>query len=353
MNITGARSYKSTEGFANGMAILLVLIVAAVVTLLATHLDYFLYTSSVRDLVSLHTQESVRAFDMDQLLSSHAFHISRAAFWLSLCTSLLMVALLFIWVYRSRENLEAFGMQGLIFTSPLAVLSFVIPLANLILPPLVIAEIWRASEPARAGVEHRGKMRPVLLITLWWLSTLTAIGSGLYFQWRPRPGFGIGYLKFYFQWPLITGVLNIVWIALTTSVVHKVSSMQAERHSGVSVTDHPVYSSGALHPTLLNLVILVILVSLPLLMYTAKTYIAMGSYLEGRGVPLVFLTYWVYGGIHRELQAFRPVVLGLDIVFLYLVSSLIGSAVSSLRYLLKKGDTPVRASLHNGNGGTR
>ncbi|MGW0664831.1 DUF4328 domain-containing protein [Streptodolium elevatio] len=72
-----------------------------------------------------------------------------------------------IWLHRARKNIELFGPppHGKLGAG-WAIGGWFVPLANLVLPKLVVDDVWRGSEPTGSPAEQRsGKT----LILAWWL----------------------------------------------------------------------------------------------------------------------------------------------------------------------------------------
>jgi hypothetical protein len=74
-----------------------------------------------------------------------------------------------IWLYRAHANLPALGATGLKFSPGWAVGWWFVPLANLIQPYRVVAEVWRESVP---GAREGGSVPP--LVAVWWGAFLIA-----------------------------------------------------------------------------------------------------------------------------------------------------------------------------------
>jgi hypothetical protein len=70
-----------------------------------------------------------------------------------------------MWVYRMNKNTHACGAADLSYTPGWAVGWFFIPLANLVMPCLVVQEIYRAS---RHPVQWK-QVSCSLLVTAWWI----------------------------------------------------------------------------------------------------------------------------------------------------------------------------------------
>jgi Domain of unknown function (DUF4328) len=77
-----------------------------------------------------------------------------------------------LWLYRVHRNMSARG--GLEFTPRSAVNAFLVPLANLVLPVRVMAELWRAREPPRLPGDGRGATAVSPVILWWWILFVAA-----------------------------------------------------------------------------------------------------------------------------------------------------------------------------------
>jgi hypothetical protein len=78
------------------------------------------------------------------------------------------------WLYRARRNLEAAPGPRLAWGPGWALLGWLIPVANLVIPPLVVAEVTRHSL-ARAG---RPGAAGVTLAWGWWVSLVGLVAVG-------------------------------------------------------------------------------------------------------------------------------------------------------------------------------
>ncbi len=71
------------------------------------------------------------------------------------------------WFYRAHRNLRALGNRHLYYTSFSAIWWWFIPIANWICPCLVMAEVWKGSDPKNARSSYTiGKLSP--LVMFWW-----------------------------------------------------------------------------------------------------------------------------------------------------------------------------------------
>ena len=94
-----------------------------------------------------------------------------------------------VWLYRSYENLRAFGhwQRNLHYSSGWAVGSFFVPFVNLVTPYRAVKELWQNSVPVedtRLGLGSVPSWFP-----LWWFFWLTSnFASNIYFRmsWNER-----------------------------------------------------------------------------------------------------------------------------------------------------------------------
>jgi len=78
-----------------------------------------------------------------------------------------------MWTHRASRNLPALGGRGLQYTPAWAVGWFFIPFANLVMPYLVAAEIWRESDPEQKHLDAQGGKATSPLVISWWLTYMT------------------------------------------------------------------------------------------------------------------------------------------------------------------------------------
>lgn len=93
------------------------------------------------------------------------------------------VAVLFIiWFYRAYKNLDPLGAPKPRHAVGWTIGAWFVPILDLILPKLMLNEIWRGSEPEAAG-EAEGTAPVPLLHHLWWavwvVGFLVAVGAGV------------------------------------------------------------------------------------------------------------------------------------------------------------------------------
>lgn len=116
--------------------------------------------------------ELEEADDRYQVSTNVTFGLGIANLILTIVGRILFV----VWVYRAHLNLAFLDVRGLRFTSGWAVGWFFVPFANLIMPCLVLQEIWRASDPAAPpGRPSWWKKAPgSLLVGFFWLALVIA-----------------------------------------------------------------------------------------------------------------------------------------------------------------------------------
>jgi uncharacterized protein DUF4328 len=78
-----------------------------------------------------------------------------------------------LWQYRAHANLRALGVSGLKYSPGWAVGWWFIPFANVVVPFLVMRELWKASDPEASSLDWIAR-RATALLGLWWASRLLA-----------------------------------------------------------------------------------------------------------------------------------------------------------------------------------
>jgi hypothetical protein len=78
-----------------------------------------------------------------------------------------------LWQYRAHANLRALGVSGLKYSPGWAVGWWFIPFANIVLPFLVMRELWKASDPEASSLDWMAR-RATPLLGLWWACRLLA-----------------------------------------------------------------------------------------------------------------------------------------------------------------------------------
>lgn len=100
------------------------------------------------------------------------------------------VGLFLAWFVRGYRNLEPLGVSGLRRSTNLAVVSWFVPLVNLVLPKEMMDDLWRASDPESLVHSDEWKKRSVpFRMHIWWICSLVAVVTLIATHWLvPSPG---------------------------------------------------------------------------------------------------------------------------------------------------------------------
>ena len=130
------------------------------------------------------------------------------------------------WEYRVHRNLEALGARGLKRKSRWAVIWYFVPFANLVMPYLVLREIWKGSNPyadLSNAFAWKNSSVPNWMLA-WWISWILSGAA-----W-----------KFWF----INYTLSIEGLALAILFVWKIDSRQLRKYLRLADTGAlPVYTA--------------------------------------------------------------------------------------------------------------
>lgn len=92
-------------------------------------------------------------------------------------TLIALAATVLTFLHRARQNVDAFGAVGLKWTPGWAVGGWFIPVANLVIPGMAVAETWKASEPGRS-TGGAWRENGAGLVWAWWSLWVLASLSG-------------------------------------------------------------------------------------------------------------------------------------------------------------------------------
>jgi hypothetical protein len=155
MSTSPKYEYRSAAGLATCAAILLVTraIISAVAAFSTAAQFPVLDEARAGHVISLAVAES---------------HDSRqrmfAAIYMSVALAEVIVYL--VWVYCANRNAHALGADKMQYSPAWSVGCFFIPLANLVMPFLMLRELWKASSPISRGRWQEAAVSPVL--GAWW-----------------------------------------------------------------------------------------------------------------------------------------------------------------------------------------
>ncbi len=132
-------------------------------------MDFVLFVGLATRLILVRSLMEHVSVDRNLLVASDGF--VRLTSLAMLPLSLTCVVIFCVWIYRAYKNLKAFRLGALEHSPGMAPGSFFIPVANLVLPYLIMKEIWRGSDPAYPPLEANPfeGARTTALLLPWWL----------------------------------------------------------------------------------------------------------------------------------------------------------------------------------------
>ncbi len=157
-------------------------------------------------------------------LADDARTIHQLTFWPA-------AVLFLIWLHQASSNAWNLRAKDLQF-SPIAALSFLVPLLNLVWPYFMIQEIWRASHPRATDDPLAWKNGPsAVSIRLWWAGFL-ATGAFLVFNhvMSANP-FNADEQCAGALFACGANVFMIATVALTIHIIRDIRARQDERHA--------------------------------------------------------------------------------------------------------------------------
>jgi len=150
------------------------------------------------------------------------------------------IVLFLMWLYRSHENLMAFGVakRDLQYSSGWAVGSFFVPFVSLVVPYRAVKELWRKSVPHLSGMFS--ELSPPAFFPLWWaLWLLSNIANQIYFRLTLRGELSPDVSAIL---DIVTAVLDIFSVIPAIMVIREIDRQQTESSNLISrqaVQDQP------------------------------------------------------------------------------------------------------------------
>ncbi|OGO01862.1 MAG: hypothetical protein A2Y72_05660 [Chloroflexi bacterium RBG_13_53_26] len=139
-----------------------------------------------------------------------------------------------IWIYRTHGNLPRLGSRNLQYSPAWAIAGFFIPFVNLVLPFLVVQEIWKASDPRRID-GFSWKDTPLSLrVLFWWILFLVGVIGPLVMIIAFGGGDEVADVLNWTWARLVFDVLDIPRTILAILVVRGIVSRQDEKHSSLA-----------------------------------------------------------------------------------------------------------------------
>ena len=169
---------RSIRGLATSLTVLLWITVAVAVVGALAYANRVSVTGDILDFDFTNfgdlTDLSNRADDADSFVG--------VAFLLMLACSVAIFVLLVIWMWRVAKNAELLGRVQPRFGPGWTIGGWFIPFANLVIPVMVMQDLWRGSDPATPGGDPAWRRSKGSALVGWWWAThvLAALrfGSG-------------------------------------------------------------------------------------------------------------------------------------------------------------------------------
>jgi hypothetical protein len=123
----------------------------------------------VRDLKAGHFGDVLnRAEDADDFVSATSS--------IFVLTQLVIVVMFIIWMFRAAKDNEALGRTGARFAPGWSIGGWFIPLANFVIPVLIVQDLWRGSDrETRRGVGTWRAGAGSALVGFWWAAWLASL----------------------------------------------------------------------------------------------------------------------------------------------------------------------------------
>jgi hypothetical protein len=211
--------YKSARRLALILTILFCIVI--LISVLAVVLDLIVidllsggYVSSGDMQLSENVQAAIRPFQFVAFIVTAVFFL--------------------IWIYRAHANLPWLGSRNLQYSPAWAIGGFFIPFVNLVLPFLVVREIWKASDPKRMDGHSWKDSQLSLLVLWWWILFLVAGIAPLVVSIALGCADGRADLLNWTWVYLVSDVLDIPAAILSILVVRGMVSRQDKKHSNLA-----------------------------------------------------------------------------------------------------------------------
>ena len=136
---------------------------------------------------------------------------------------------LIIWVYEARTNLGAFRWGPFAYSQGWAIGAFLVPVANFCLPPLVVREIWKASDPALPPFAPAPfSTRPgTPMVVVWWGTFLCADLAGLIVRvLASGASQGLSTLRLVTDVRIAMSALLLAFVVLTVVIAREIARRQ-------------------------------------------------------------------------------------------------------------------------------
>ncbi len=170
--------WRSLKGLTSALTVLLVLVaVASAFAIVA----YFRRISALGDIID-------GSLDLDTVRRVHdADDFVRAATGIMSLLSFAILVLIIIWTYRAAKNNEALGRKYPRLKPGWAIAGWLIPLANAVIPLLILQDLWRGSDATtrRDSTSWRANSGSAL-IGWYWAFLLVSVARNGFGRTRAR-----------------------------------------------------------------------------------------------------------------------------------------------------------------------
>jgi hypothetical protein len=132
------------------------------------------------------------------------------------------------WIYLANSNARALGAQDMMVSPGWAVGWFFVPLMNLVMPFMMMRELWKASaKPSDWQLEPA----PAAILLWWVLWVASAITSLIALQLSMNPEAGAGAASEFLY--LLSDLVFIPAVLLFAWLIGKIEAMQTRNPAGV------------------------------------------------------------------------------------------------------------------------
>ena len=207
-----------TSRFRNTKELALILnILVATLTLLDLLVPMFAFASSQFEAAELKNLEA---------LSNIIANLSEiGAIFLVIPAFVLFIA----WLFLVRVNCENLNIEGMRYKPHFCIWGMLIPIVNLILPYVIIQEIWKASSTTKFDSTGWKTERSSWILFFWWFFVVTSqmatrISQYMFFRDIPIP-YGL---------EIFDAIFAAISGALTVVAVHIITNKQLLRKEGIS-----------------------------------------------------------------------------------------------------------------------
>ncbi len=169
------------------------------------------------------------AFDLARRDEAAANNVQSIA--ITMVVLLLVTLILFIiWMWRAAKNNEALGRTHPRFGPGWSIGGWFIPFANLVIPVLIMQDLWRGSDPSIPRGDTRWKIVDRSALVGWWWGLLVGsrIAVGFFNGVSNDERFTISELRSDVSLSIVSAALSIVAAVLAILVVRSITTRQME-----------------------------------------------------------------------------------------------------------------------------